>query len=52
MMTAEDSIIQIFYEADEQMWGIAKHPHAKLHPSELVTIGILYALKAGSFNAF
>lgn len=31
---------------------LAKHPQAKLYPSELVTIGLLYALKGGYFRAF
>jgi hypothetical protein len=31
---------------------IVKHPQAKLYPSELVTIGILFALKGGHFAAF
>ena len=49
-MTTEDIIIQIFYEVDEQMLGIAKHPQAKLYPSELVTIGILYARQRRQFQ--
>jgi hypothetical protein len=31
---------------------IQKHPQAKLYPRELVTIGILFALKGGHFRAF
>lgn len=51
-MTTEDIIISIFWYVDEQMKGIAKHPQAKLWPSELVTIGLLAALKGGRFRAF
>lgn len=51
-MTTEDIIISIFWDVDEQMRGIAKHPQAKLWPSELVTIGLLAALKGGRFRAF
>ena len=51
-MTTEDIIIYIFYLVDELMPKIAKHPQAKLYPSELVTIGILFALKGGHFRAF
>jgi hypothetical protein len=51
-MTTEDIIIQIFIEVDEQLPAISKHPQAKLYPSELVTIGILFALKVVSFRAF
>jgi hypothetical protein len=51
-MTTEDIIIYIFCLVDELMPEIAKHPQAKLYPSELVTIGILFALKGGHFRAF
>jgi len=54
-MTTEDIIIHIFCHVDDQMKGegvIIKHPQAKLYPSELVTIGILFALKGGHFAAF
>ena len=51
-MTTEDIIITIFCDVDSRMLGIAKHPQAKLWPSELVTIGLLAALKGGRFRAF
>jgi len=51
-MTTEMIIIAIFCYVDDQMRTIAKHPQAKLYPSELVTIGILFALKGGHFRAF
>jgi hypothetical protein len=51
-MTTEMIIIQIFCYVDDQMGDIAKHPQAKLYPSELVTIGILFALKGNHFRAF
>src|SRR5437763_7931674 len=34
------------------MLGVKKHPLSKLYPSEVVTIGILFALKGGHFRAF
>jgi len=34
------------------MPDVKKHPQAKLYPSELVTIGLLFALKGGYFRAF
>lgn len=37
---------------DEQLPPLSKHPQAKLYPSELVTVGILFALKGGHFRAF
>jgi hypothetical protein len=51
-MTTELIIILIFCYVDGVMMGIAKHPQAKLYPSELVTIGILRALKGGGSRAF
>lgn len=51
-MTTEDIIIHIFMEVDNAMPNFDKHPQAKLYPSELVTIGILFALKGRGFRAF
>ena len=51
-MTTELIIIGIFCIVDDQMRDITKHEQAKLYPSELVTIGILFALKGGHFAAF
>ena len=51
-MTTEDIIIQIFCIVDDEMKDMAKHSQAILYPSELVTIGILFALKGGYFRAF
>jgi len=51
-MTTEDIIIQIFCIVDDEMNEMPKHSQAKLYPSELVTIGILFALKGGHFRAF
>ncbi|HLV97470.1 MAG TPA: hypothetical protein VKT82_02230 [Ktedonobacterales bacterium] len=50
-MTTED-IIQLFCLVDTAMIDQAKHSQAKLYPSELVTVGILFALKGGHFRAF
>jgi hypothetical protein len=51
-MTTEDIIITIFCVVDGRMLDIVKHRQAKLWPSELVTIGLLAALKGGHFRAF
>ena len=51
-MTTEDIIIQIFCIVDDEMKDMTKHTQAILYPSELVTIGILFALKGGHFRAF
>ena len=52
IMTTEDIIIHIFYLVDNALVGLQKEPNAKLYPSEVVTIGILFALKGGRFRAF
>jgi hypothetical protein len=51
-MTTELIIILFFCYVDDPMGNIAKHAQAKLYPSELVTIGILFALKGSCFSAF
>jgi hypothetical protein len=51
-MTTEDIIILIFCYVDDRMLDVKKHGNAKLYPSELTTIGILFALKGGRFRAF
>ena len=51
-MTTEDIIVHIFCKVDDKMPDIPKHVQAKLYPSELVTIGVLFALKGGYFRAF
>src|SRR5262249_23412785 len=44
MITIE-FITALFYEVDEQLGAIPKHPKAHLWPSEVVTLGLLHALK-------
>src|ERR1700757_1342166 len=44
MMTVE-FITALFSEVDEQLRTIPKHPVAHLWPSEVVTLGLLHALK-------
>ncbi len=51
-MTTEDIIIQIFWEVDTTLGYLGKAINATLYPSEVVTIGILFALKGGRFRAF
>ena len=51
MMTVE-FITALFYEVDEQLRAIPKHPEAHLWPSEVVTFGLLHALKGGGNRAF
>ena len=45
-------VISLFCLVDDRIGHLPKHPQAKLYPSELVTIGLLFALKGCSFRAF
>ena len=47
-MTTEDIIIHIFYKADDALGAVHKEILASLYPSEVVTIGMLFALKGDS----
>lgn len=51
-MTTEDIIVHIFYLVDEGLQEAKRVPQTHLYPSEIVTIGILFALKGGHFRAF
>ena len=51
-MPTEDFISAVFCEIDDQLGPLPKHSQAKRWPSEVITIGILFALKGGSFRAF
>lgn len=51
-MTTEDFIIELFCRVDDAMQEVPKHSQARLHPSELATIGLLYALKGVGQRAF
>ena len=51
-MTTGDIILHIFCLVDDKMPSMKKHPQAKLYPSELVTLGILFSLKGGYFRPF
>jgi hypothetical protein len=51
-MTTWDLIIALFYHVDEQLHAMPKHPAAHLWPSEVVTLGLLHALKGVRNRAF
>ena len=51
-MTTAEIIIHIFCLVDDGIGSVAKEACAKLYPSEVVTIGILFALKGGHVRAF
>jgi hypothetical protein len=41
MTTTIEFITALFYEVDEQIGAIPKHPEAHLWPSEVVTLGLV-----------
>src|SRR5438477_9728471 len=51
-MSTVDFITALFYEVDEQLRAIPKHPEARLWPSEVVTLGLLPARKGIGNRAF
>ncbi len=51
-MTTVDFITDLFCRVDTQMHDVPKHPQAKLYPSELVTLALLFALKGVGPRAF
>ena len=46
-MSTCDFITALFCRVDDVMGDTPKHPQAKLHPSEIVTIAILQVMKGG-----
>jgi hypothetical protein len=52
MTTTIEFITALFYEVDEQLRAVPKHPEARLWPSEVVTLGLLHALKGGGNRPF
>lgn len=51
-MTAEDFITELFCKVDDLMRDVPKHPQASLWPSEVVTLGLLHAIKGVGNRAF
>lgn len=51
-MTTEDFIIDLFCRVDDQMKNTPNHDQASLSPSELVTLGMLFAIKGVGQRAF
>src|SRR4029453_7464037 len=45
MSTTVEFITALFCQVADQISGIPKHPQASLWPSEVVTLGLLHALK-------
>ena len=51
-MTTIDFITDLFCRIDDEMRAFPKHPQAQLWPSEVVTRGVLHALKGVGNRAF
>jgi hypothetical protein len=51
-MTTVDFIIELFCPIDEKIDDSQKHSQAKLYPSEVVTLALLYALSGKGQRAF
>ena len=51
-MTHEDFITDLFCRVDDRMLDLPKHPQAALWPSELITLGVLFAIKGVGERAF
>ena len=51
-MATVDLIVRLFCAVDDRLGPLPRHPQARLWPSELVTVGLLWALKGGSFRSF
>jgi hypothetical protein len=45
MTTTIEFITALFCQVDDQLGGLPKHPEAHLWPSEIVTLGLLHALR-------
>ena len=51
-MPTVEFITALFYQVDNHLHDLPKHPDAHLWPSEVVTLGLLHALKGVGNRAF
>jgi hypothetical protein len=51
-MSPGEFIIALYCQGDTHMHGLPKHPQATFWPSEVVTLGVLHALKGVGTRAF
>src|SRR5438046_485020 len=51
-MSTIDFITELFCYVDDQLRDIRKHSQANLYPSEVVTLGLLFAIKGVGNRAF
>ncbi|MDW8028692.1 MAG: hypothetical protein RMK94_09925 [Armatimonadota bacterium] len=48
----KDFIIELFCRIDDEMKDFKKHSQSNLYPSEIVTIGVLFAIKGEGSRPF
>ncbi len=51
-MSTKDFIMELFCRVDDEMHDVPKHSQASLYPSEVVTLGLLFAIKGVGNRAF
>ena len=51
-MTTEEFIIELFGRVDDEMLDVEKTGQAHLYPSEVVPLGLLFALNGKGNRAF
>ena len=51
-MRTEEIIIRLFCMVDDKLAHVNKRKNAHLYPSEIITIGMLFALKGVHYRAF
>lgn len=51
-MSAEGILLRLFLIVDLQLADVKKRSDAHLYPSEIVTIGLMFALKGGKYRPF
>ncbi len=51
-MPTDEILIRVLCMVDDTVHDVNNRPDAHLYPSEIVTIGLRFALKGGRFRAF
>jgi hypothetical protein len=51
-MSTEEILLRLFWIVDQDLADVKKRSDAHLYPSEIVTIGLMFALKGGKYRPF
>jgi hypothetical protein len=51
-MSTEEILLRLFWIVDEELADVKKRSDAHVYPSEVVTIGLMFALKGGKYRPF